>query len=184
MIYPIHLQTAGLLAGAFLLVVHLIAIAKPAATKEWLRQFPRSRFYGTVLIAIAAVWSFLLLKYMDMGEFSRLRMPMMIGVIVGGYLTWRYVEEFLAVRALGMLALLAAEPLLGAAFLRPELSKALLSLLAYGWIGLGLFWVGIPWLLRDQIAWVLAKPLRFQLGAWAGAIYGVILLLCAVFFWK
>jgi hypothetical protein len=184
MIYPIHLQTAGFLAGAFLLVIHLVAIAKPAATREWLRQFPRSRFFGTVFVALAAIWGFLLLKYMDMGEFSRLRFPMMIGVAVGGYLTWRYVEEFLAVRALGMLALLAAEPLLGAAFLRPELSKVLLSLLAYVWIGLGLFWVGIPWLLRDQIAWVLARPLRFQVGAWLGAIYGVALLVCAALFWK
>lgn len=184
MIYPIHLQAAGFLAGAFVLVIHLIAVAQPAATQKWLKQFPRSRFFGTVLVALAVIWSFLLLKYMDMGEFSRLRFPMMIGVLVGGYLTWRYVEEFLAVRALGMLALLAAEPLLGAAFLRPEHSKVLLSLLAYAWIGLGLFWVGIPWLLRDQIDWVLAKPLRFKLGALAGVAYGVALLVCAAVFWR
>ncbi len=184
MIYPIHLQTAGFLAGALLLVIHLVAIAKPAAAREWLKHFPRSRFFGTIFVALAAVWSFLLLKNMDMGEFTRLRMPMMIGVVVGGFLTWRYVEEFLAVRALGMLALLAAEPLLGAAFLRPEMTKLFLVVLAYAWVVLGLFWVGIPWLLRDQIAWVLAKPVRFKIGAWAGAIYGVLLLICAALFWK
>lgn len=184
MIYPIQLQAAGLLAGAFLLVVHLIAIAKPAASKDWLKKFPRSRFFGTVLIAAAVIWSFLLLSKMDMGEFARLRNILMIGVVVGGFLAWRYVEEFLAVRALGMLALLAAEPLLGAAYQRPEVTRLFLVVLCYGWIVLGLFWVGIPWVLRNQIAWVTAQPQRYQLAAWAGAAYGAVLLVCAAFFWK
>lgn len=184
MIYPINLQTAGLLAGAFLLVIHLIAVAKPTAAKEWLKRFPRSRFFGTVLIAAAVIWSFLLLSKMDMGEFSRLRKVLMIGVVVGGFLTWRYVEEFLAVRALGMLALLAAEPLLGAAYLRPEMTRLLLVVLAYAWIVLGLFWVGIPWVLRNQISWVTAQPQRYLLAAWGGVVYGAVLLICAILFWK
>ena len=112
---------------------------------------------GTLLIALAAIWSFLLIQSMDLGEFARLRNPMLVAIVVGAFLSWKYVEEFLAVRAMGMLALLAAEPLLEAAFMRHETSRLLLVVLAYVWIINGLFWVGMPWIMRDQIAWLTAK---------------------------
>ena len=51
----------------------------------------------------------------------------------------------------GILCLLAAEPLLEAAFLRPETSRLLVTMLAYLMIVVGLFWVTMPYLLRDQI---------------------------------
>ena len=70
-----------------------------------------------------------------------------------------------------MLALLAAEPLLEAAFMRHETSRLLLVVLAYVWIINGLFWVGMPWIMRDQIAWLTAKMRRYQTAAWAGVLY-------------
>ena len=38
--------------------------------------------------------------------------------------------------------------------MRQETTRLLLVLLAYVWIINGLFWVGMPWLMRDQIAWL------------------------------
>lgn len=184
MIYPLSFQVAGLSAGAALLVAHAVALWRPGKCMSWLKAFPRSRPLGTALLLIAAVWSFLLVGWMDLGEFARLRHIMQGAIVAGAYLAWRYVEEFLAVRSLGMLALLAAEPLLGAAFLRPETTRLLMVLLAYGWVILGLFWVSIPWLLRDQIRWLTANPARFRIAALAGAIYGAALLLCAAILWR
>ncbi len=184
MIYPIQLQLAGILAGALVLLAHAAALLQPDLCKRWLKGFPRSRAAGTVLIIVAAVWSLLLISNMDLGEFARLRNVMIGGIVAGAFLSWRYVEEFLAVRALGMILLLAAEPLLEAAFLRPEISRLLLVVLAYGWIILGLFWVGLPWLMRDQITWVTAQSRRFQFAALAGVIYGAALVFCALVFWK
>ena len=62
-------------------------------------------------------------------------------------------DEFLAARALGILFLLAAEPLLNAAFFRTESSRLLVTVFAYLLIVIGLFWVTMPYLLRDQINW-------------------------------
>ena len=100
------------------------------------------------------------------------------------FLAWIYVEEFLAVRAVGMLALLAAEPLLEAAFMRHEATRLLLVPLAYVWIINGLFWVGMPWLMRDQIAWLTAKASRYRACAWLGLLYSGALVVCAALFWK
>jgi hypothetical protein len=184
MIYSITLQTAGLVTGVALLAAHIIALWRSGETRRWLKQLPRSRALGTLLITIAATWSFLLMQGMDLGEFARLRNLMLVAIVAGAFLAWRYVEEFLAVRAIGMLALLAAEPLLEAAFMREETTRLLLVLLAYVWIINGLFWVGMPWLMRDQIAWLTAKTPRYHAAAWAGLLYSGALILCALFLWK
>lgn len=184
MIYTVDLRTVGLVVGAALLVAHLLAVWRMKDCRTWLKKFPRSRVAGTVLIVAAAVWSLYLATTMDLGEFARLRNMMMIAVVVLAILAWMYVEEFLAVRALGILALLAACPLLEAAFLRAESSRLLLVILAYGWIVLGLFWVGMPWVLRDQITWLTAKAGRLPAAAWGGVLYGALLILCAAIFWK
>ena len=126
------------------------------------------------------VWSFWLLATMEMGEFSAFRRPLLIALPIGYVLVLRFVDEFLAVRALGILALLAAEPLLSSAFLRPESARLLLVVLAYVWLTLGLFWVGMPYLLRDQIHWITKNRARFRALTLAGLVYGLVVLLCAV----
>jgi hypothetical protein len=119
----------------------------------------------------------------DLGEFSPLRRFMLLGIAVGAVLSWFFVEEFLAVRALGMLLLLAAEPLLESAVLRDEPSRLLLTILAYGWASAGLVFVGMPYVLRDVIGWFSANPLRWKISCLAGIAYGTALVLCAWLFW-
>ncbi|MEX1120022.1 MAG: hypothetical protein WEB60_14640 [Terrimicrobiaceae bacterium] len=183
MLYPFDLKQVGLVLGLALILGHAVALAYGGTTQKTLIAFPRSRVAGIFLVAAAAAWSLYLVLTMDLGEFSGLRNPMAIGVVVGAILAAIYVPEFLAVRALGMLALLAAEPILGAAFLRPETSKVLAVLLAYAWILGGLFWVGMPWLLRDQIQWATKSSGRFQTIAATGLVYGIAITACALMFW-
>ncbi len=184
MIYPVSLKWVGIVVGLFLLALHLFALWRSESCRRWLKDFPRSRAAGTVLIVAAGIWSLLLIRTMDLGEFARLRTVMTIAVVAGTFLAWRYMEEFLAVRALGMLALLAAEPLLSAAYLKPDPTRLLIVVLAYAWIVLGLFWVGVPWTLRDQIAWITSRLTLYRTAAWGGVVYGALVLGCAVLFWR
>lgn len=179
-IYDLSLHTAGLIVGFFLLAIHLIALLRPEQTKGWLVRLPRSKALGIGLLAVDSLWSFWLVSSMDLGEFSQYRAWLQIGVPIAFVLTLIFVDEFLAVRALGILALLAAEPVLSAAFLRPETARLLLVILAYVWLTLGLFWVGMPYLLRDQINWITKTASRFKALTFAGLIYGLVLLVCAV----
>lgn len=176
MLYSISLQTTGFIVGAALLLLHAFAMAQPALSQKWLANFPRSTVLGSVLLSIAAIWTFVSIKEMDLGEFAPFRQVMLIGTIIAWGLTWKFVKELLAVRALGMLALLAAEPLLNAAFLQPPTSRLLLVFLAYAWILLGLVWVGMPYLLRDQITWVTRNSTRWNLAAVGGLLYGILLI--------
>ncbi len=183
MIYHLSLQTTGIAAGLLLILTHVFALIRPEQTIEWAKAFPRSRGAATVLIAVAAVWSFLLVQSIDLGEFSPLRNVMLVAIVAGAVLSWIYVPEFLAVRALGMLLLLAAEPLLESAVLRHEVSRLLLVVLAYAWVIAGLFYVGMPYLLRDAIQWVTSDRNRLKFGALAGTVYGIALVGFALIFW-
>ena len=183
MIYPFSLQLTGIVIGLLLIATHCAALAIPGQTQSFLRTMPRSRTIGGVLLAVSAAWAFWLVRTMDLGEFQPLRSALTIAVPVGAVLTWVFVEEFLAARALGIVALLAAEPLLEAAYLRPEVSRLVLVTLAYGWILAGLFLVGMPYILRDLTAWLLLKKSRYRAAAAAGVACCVVILACAITLW-
>ncbi|HXA10361.1 MAG TPA: hypothetical protein VNW28_10285 [Chthoniobacterales bacterium] len=179
MIYHFSLYAVGLIAGALLALLSLAAIFLPA--RNYLPQFPRSRSAGAALLTVDLIWSFWLLATMEMGEFSNFRRPLLIILPVGFVLVLKFVDEFLAVRALGILCLLAAEPLLDAAFLRPEMSRLLVTVLAYLMIVAGLFWVTMPYLLRDQIHWSTKTAERWRLVSGLGFALGAVIVACAVF---
>jgi len=183
MIYNLDLRLAGIVIGIALLISHGVALLHGNTVRGWLRAFPRSKMTGSVLLSIAAIWAFWLVTTMDLGEFSNYRMHLMILVPVAFVLTLKFVDEFLSVRALGILALLLAEPILEAAFLHPETSRLLLVVLAYVWIVLGMFWVGMPYLMRDQITWVLKSNGRWMALCAAGVVYGAATLFCALLFY-
>src|SRR5436853_4914468 len=175
MIYQLSLQTVGIIAGAFLILISLPGLLKPDLASV-AQQFPRCRAAGVILLTADLVWSFWLLATMEMGEFFAFRRPLLIALPIGYVLALRFVDEFLAVRALGILCLLAAEPLLDAAFLRHETSRLLVTVFAYVLIVAGLFWVAIPYVLRNQINWSTRSVFRWRFLHALALIYGSVIL--------
>jgi hypothetical protein len=176
MIYPqLDLRLVSLIAGIWLILTHGFALIRPAPVQSWLRKLPRSKPLGALLLIIDSVWALALIATMDLGEFSNLRM-MLLGLIVAAtFLTFRYVDEFLAVRALGIFLILVAEPLIEAAFLRPETGRLLLVAWAYILAILGMIWVGLPYMLRDQIDWARKSKANWIAATAAGVVYGALL---------
>jgi hypothetical protein len=180
MIYHLSLQAAGIIAGLFLLLVSVPGLLKPEFVRNLAQRFPRSRGLAVALLTIDLIWSFWLLATMEMGEFSTFRRPLLIALPIGYFLALRFVNELLAVRALGILCLLAAEPLLDAAFFRYETSRFLVSVFAYLMIVAGLFWVTMPYLLRDQLNWSTRNAGRCRFLHGLILLYGAAILAFAV----
>lgn len=179
----IPLKAMGLVIGLWLILSHGFALLKPELVKSQLKAFPRNEKVGIPLVILGFAWSFILWSCMDLGEFFKIERPVqfiIIGVCVGVIV---YVKEFIAVRALGFLMILAAAPILDSAFLKEPQTRLLLVAFAYVIALKGMFWVGMPYLLRDQITWFLAEKKRYLIGTGAGLAYGVLVLICAIAFW-
>ncbi len=187
---PDGLRNVGVVIGAGLVLAHGWALWQGDAARGWLRRFPFNVVLGRVLLGLAAFWAWALFKgidwgilsipRMDMGEYYTLRPKIMFLIPVTAVLVAWFSEEFLSVRALGCLLLLAAAIPLDAAFLHQPVSRLLLVAPAYVAVVAALFWIGMPYLLRDQIDWATANTRRWNLLCGAGLAYWLAVLACAI----
>ncbi len=194
----IPLFTTGLIVGIWLIVLHVIMLAKADKVKETLVKLPRNYQAGTIVLGIGMFWFWLLMapKGMegpfawlgslstDIGEFEPMKKWLRLIIPVTYFAMVFYVKEFLFVRGLGLLCLVAAAPLLGSAMLKDPSSRLLIPIFAYLMITKGLFWVGMPYLFRDAVNWVVAEPKRYTAACFGGLIYGIATLTCAFLFWR
>jgi len=180
------LKTTGVVLGTLLVAAHIVALLNGKSIQGMLKNFPRNRGAGIVLMTINALWAWWVVHSMDLGEFSALRGKILFIIPIAYLLVVFFVEEFLAVRALGTSMLLASCYLLDSAWFKfPETfphSKLLLPILAYAWIIIGMFWVGMPYLLRDQVSW-LSNGSRWKKACVGGIVYGALTLGCALAFY-
>lgn len=184
----------GLVLSFFLIALHAVMIAKPRQAQDLLVRFPRNVMAGQILLGIGLAWFWLLIApegmgklsalTMDLGEFNAAKRILRILVPVALILVAISIQDFLAVRALGLCGLMAAAPLLEAAFLKDPVSRLLIPIYAYGLLTASMFFVGMPYLFRDAVSWVAAEPKRWFLASALGLAYGVATLACAILFWR
>ena len=181
--YPFSLRAVGLFLGLSLVLAHVFAALRGEPVKGFLARFPRWHLAGLVLLTIDLIWVWYIAATMDWGEFFTWRLPVLLALPVAYAMTIYLVHEYLAARALGMFLLLAAMPVLDAAFMKAPVSRLLVVVLAYVWVVFGLCWTSSPHLLRDHLQFVLRSPLRWSIAVWAGVAYGIVILSCALAWW-
>lgn len=184
----------GLVLALLLIAVHAVMLLRPRQSQQWLVKFPRSQMPGQILLGLGLAWFWLLIApeglgklsalTMDLGEFNGAKRILRVLVPILLVLVVMSVRDFLAVRALGLCGLMAAAPLLEAAFLKDPATRLLIPIYAYGMLTASMFCVGMPYLFRDAVTWVTAEPRRWFAASAAGLAYGVATLLCALLFWR
>lgn len=189
------LFTAGIALGLWLIGLHVLMLVKSTEVQRFLKRFPRNDRLGQVLLGIGMIWFWLIVAQpgpgplgslaMDLGDqFNAMKPFLKIAVPVSIVLVALAVKEFLAVRALGLVGLMAAAPLLESAFLKEPTSRLLVPIFAYVLIIKSLYWVGMPYLFRDSVNWAMATPGRWRALSLGGLAYGAAVLVCALLFWR
>jgi hypothetical protein len=190
----LSLFTVGVILAIWLIGSHALMLVKPAAVQGFLKRFPRNQVIGQILLGIGLAWFWLLIApegmgklsalAMDLGEFNGAKPLLRILVPVSMFLVATSVRDFLAVRALGVVGLMAAAPLLESAFLKDPSSRLLVPVYGYALLTASLFWVGMPYLFRDAVTWATADQRRWTAFSVAGLVYGLATLGCALAFWR
>lgn len=184
----------GLVLALFLIGIHLVMLLKPEPVQGFLKKFPRNDQLGQILLGIGLAWFWLLIApsgmgklsalSMDLGEFNGAKRFLQWGTPISLFLVCYSVRDFLAVRALGVLGLMVAAPLLSAAFLEDPQSRLVIPIYAYALLTASMFMVGMPYLFRDAVTWVTADQKRWKLCSLAGLVYGIVVLVFALAFWR
>ena len=184
----------GIILALWLIASHALMLAKPEAVQGFLKKFPRHQLMGQLLLGVGLSWFWLLIApdnmgwisslSMDLGEFNGTKPMLRVLVPILIFLVAMSIRDFLAVRALGVVGMMAAAPLLEAAFLKAPVSRLLVPAYAYLLLTASMFFVGMPYLFRDAVEWATADSRRWRMLALAGLGYGVAILVCALVFWR
>jgi len=190
----LSLFTVGLILAVWLISSHALMLVRPAMVQGYLKKFPRDQMAGQILLGVGLAWFWLLIApegmgvlsslSMDLGEFNGAKPLLRIVLPVTLVLVAISVRDFLAVRALGVVGLMLASPLLESAFLKAPASRLLVPFYAYFLLTASMFCVGMPYLFRDAVKWASADSKRWTLLSLLGLGYGVATLVCALAFWR
>jgi hypothetical protein len=180
MTYFVSLRLTAIILGVLYIAAHLPAAVVPATFATWSRRLVRSRALGIALMLLATLWFVVLTGVMDLGEISNMRVQLMAVWTIAGVLMAIFVPGLLALRGLGCLLLLGAALLLDAAFLAQTPWRYVITLLAYGWVIIGIILVYSPHVGRSALDWANASENRLRAFAWPGVALGLLLIVLGI----
>lgn len=171
---------ATLIVGALLLALGAALLSNHSIVVSMVKGFPRSTAATALLFGSASVWFLFRVWNLSQADFGEFRGLLFVLFAVVALLSFIYVPDFLAVRGLAALVLLAAGPLLATAYMRYELPQRLL-LVSVVYVGIVLsLWLGAqPYRMRDFIEWLYRGNSRSRLVGALSAAYGAALVAVA-----
>jgi len=171
------LFTATFLTGLVLLGCAGLLLWNGPAVGAIARRFPRSRRAAFVTMGLGTAWTLYRVTQLGQADFGEYRTAIFIGFAVIAILAFRYVPDFLSVRGLCVLVLLAADNLLTAAYMHyEEPGRLFLVTFVYAMIVLALYLAVSPFRVRDFFQWLFQRSARPRVfGAMIG-LYGLILI--------
>lgn len=159
--------------SAVMVISHGLAFLKPDAVGRWLQLFPRNVSLGVPLMLLGTAWFGWNLWNETLSDIAPWKNLMLVGFAVVGIGSCVFVKDYLAVRGLSVVLLMAAWFVCEKARPHDSLWRDVLIAWAYVWVFLGLWWSMAPWRLRDWINWWVARPGLLRGAAAAGVAWGV-----------
>jgi hypothetical protein len=174
------LTLATLLPGLVLILLGVPLLLNHSGYTAVLKAFPRSATASYIFFGIGAAWFLYAIWHLSPADFGEYRTYLFIGFLLVAIFSFKCVPDFLAVRGLATIVLMAAMPLLESAYMEYEKPQRLFLVTAVYAALSAAIWLGAqPWRLRDFFTWVFAQPSRARGLGGLLAGYGVILSIVA-----
>lgn len=128
--------------------VGVILCGFPAAARRGLDAFPRSRWPGWGLTAVAVFWVAWVIQHAALGRFEGLKPFVPVAAVALFAAVVYFLDELLSPRALGALLLLVANPILMGVRWAESSWRYVPVVIAYAWVVAGCGLLLHPWLFR------------------------------------
>ncbi|MCX7824019.1 MAG: hypothetical protein N2689_00485 [Verrucomicrobiae bacterium] len=179
--YFVPLKAVAIIVGVLAIATRLPGVINPVKFREVMRKFPRAVWPGIVFLTIALVWS-ILIVHLANEEGMALPKSVVITFLLGVYVGMIVLRfDFLAARGLAILLLFFAKITVDAANQIETPWRLVMTVLAYAWAVMGMWFTVAPWRMRDMIEWSTASDRRTRALCAAGCGFGVFLILLGVF---
>lgn len=167
---------ATLVPGLLLIAIGALLLWNAPVVGATAKLFPRSRRAAYVLFGIGAAWFLYIITQLTEADFGSYKIVLFVVFGAIAVLSFRLVPDFLAVRGLAVVILLAAGHFLAAAFMKWDHPQRLFMVaLVYMAILASLFLAGYPYRLRDFFEWLFARPSRARAVGAVCSGYGLLL---------
>jgi len=172
----ISLSQMSILVGVLYVALHLPLVVMPSQTRKLLAAFPRNIWAGAILAAAALAWSAWEVNDMPLGMIDNYKMWLWVLGPVVFALVLAFMNELLAVRALGGLLMLAASPVLETQRLNASYWTWALAGLAYLWVVAGMVLMLSPYRFRHCVERCCSTDGACRAMGAGGVVMGVVLI--------
>jgi hypothetical protein len=174
------LSSLAIWIGLIYLVPNIYGVLKPARFGEAARKFSRYTPAGYPLMLLATAWFVYNVYREPIADFAVMK-PYLCGFFAAvGVGACIFVKDFLPVRGLAVLLLLAGKLMVDTARWADTSWRLVITTLAYVWVIVGMWLTISPWRLRDIANWVTANEQRIRLFTGARVAFGIFVLLLGV----
>ncbi len=176
-----RLAITSLVLGVAIIAGRLPGVLAPAKYRDWARAFPRSVFWGRVLIGMAAVWAGIVMYGAATEDWVWARPVIVVGVPIAYWLVIQFGNQYLAMRGAAAVSLLVGKVVLDGADASETPWRLVVTVLVYLGVIVAIWMAAAPHHFRDWIQWATATDRRCRLVAGLGvAVGGVFVLLGAL----
>jgi hypothetical protein len=161
------LSLLSILLGVGMSVPQIYGLTKPVQFAAAARKFPRNLPAGIFLMLLGTAWFLWIVNQEPIADFSAFKPYMMAAFAAVGILSCIFIQDFLAVRGLAVVALLLGKLMVDTG--RPHLGESPWVLVIQSWAYLlivaGIWFTVTPWKLRDILNWATANETRVRIGS-------------------
>jgi hypothetical protein len=171
------LSTLAILLGMLTIAVNVPGVLRPASFGAALRKFPRFTPLGYPLVLLATGWFIYYVYREPIADFAAMKPYLCAFFGLVGVGACIFVQDFLPVRGLAALLLLAAKLMVDTARFVDTEWRLVITVWAYIWILAGMWWTVSPWRVRDLINWATADEKRLRLFSGVRIAFGLLVVI-------
>lgn len=179
----IRLSTLSVILGLVVALPSLYGVVKPKSFGTAARRFPRDVSTGWVLMITATVWFLFNVSQESVTDFASMKKVFYLLFGAVGIGSCIFVQDFLTIRGLAVIFLLAAKLMVDTARWADSDWRLVITTWAYVLAVAGMWFTISPWRMRDILNWSNATEQRTRITSAARVAFGlfVVILGIAVF---
>ena len=182
--FDLKLSTLSVILGLIIALPSLFGMLKPKRFAEAVRGFHRQTAIGYILMLLGTAWFLYYVSQESVSDFASMKKIFYLLFGAVGIGTCLFVKDYLPVRGLAVLFLLAAKLMVDTARWEDTEWRLVIATWAYALAVAGMWFTISPWRLRDILNWSVATESRTRLTSGVRVAFGVFVILLGLTVFK